>query len=172
MGGTGLSRRAPTDEARANPLSNCLDGRVVLIVFCGPHSYISPDWYSRSTQFPTWIYTSVHAYARAKLPWTLAQALEAQLPTLIRGFKLTVALSSKSVATFAHSSVASRHRRVRLAFTARWAFTGFHVVPGDGVTDSGVSFHREYDGPGGDRLLLARRLDGTDVTSRAKQSDS
>jgi ribosomal protein S18 acetylase RimI-like enzyme len=36
---------------------------------------------------------------------------------------------------------------------------GFRVVSGDGMTDSGVSFHREYDGPGGDRLLFELRLD-------------
>ena len=34
---------------------------------------------------------------------------------------------------------------------------GFEIVPGDASAD-GVSFHRSYDGPGRDRVLLCRRL--------------
>jgi len=34
---------------------------------------------------------------------------------------------------------------------------GFEVVPGDASAD-GVSFHRNHDGPGRDRVLLCRRL--------------
>jgi ribosomal protein S18 acetylase RimI-like enzyme len=34
---------------------------------------------------------------------------------------------------------------------------GFEIVPGDAAAD-GVSFHRDHDGPGRDRVLLCRRL--------------
>lgn len=49
--------------ARANPTSKALaDKREVLMVFTGPHSYISPDWYADENLVPTWNYAVVHAY--------------------------------------------------------------------------------------------------------------
>lgn len=35
---------------------------------------------------------------------------------------------------------------------------GFRIVPGDATTAEGVSFHREYDGPGRDRVLFEREV--------------
>lgn len=34
----------------------------VLVVFTGPHAYISPRWYEEKERVPTWNYTAVHAY--------------------------------------------------------------------------------------------------------------
>jgi transcriptional regulator len=34
----------------------------VLVVFWGPHAYISPRWYEAKERVPTWNYTAVHAY--------------------------------------------------------------------------------------------------------------
>src|SRR3954470_3069244 len=34
----------------------------VLVVFTGPHAYISPRWYEEQERVPTWNYTAVHAY--------------------------------------------------------------------------------------------------------------
>lgn len=49
--------------ARANPTSKALaDKREVLMVFTGPHTYISPDWYANENLVPTWNYAVVHAY--------------------------------------------------------------------------------------------------------------
>lgn len=49
--------------ARANPTSKALaDEREVLMVFTGPHTYISPDWYANENLVPTWNYAVVHAY--------------------------------------------------------------------------------------------------------------
>lgn len=49
--------------ARANPTSEALtDGREALMVFVGPHTYISPDWYANEHLVPTWNYAVVHAY--------------------------------------------------------------------------------------------------------------
>jgi len=49
--------------ARANPTSTALtDDREVLMVFVGPHTYISPDWYANEHLVPTWNYAVVHAY--------------------------------------------------------------------------------------------------------------
>jgi transcriptional regulator len=39
----------------------------VLVVFQGPHAYVSPNWYETPGLAPTWNYTAVHAYGRARL---------------------------------------------------------------------------------------------------------
>lgn len=51
--------------ARANPHSAALqDGNLMLVIFHGPHSYISPTWYlnedPRVPNVPTWNYAAVH----------------------------------------------------------------------------------------------------------------
>lgn len=48
--------------ARANPHWQGLDGQQVLVVFSGPHAYISPSWYEAENVVPTWNYIAVHAY--------------------------------------------------------------------------------------------------------------
>lgn len=49
--------------AKANPHGKLFDGVEVLVVFNGPHGYVSPTWYSdRSMNVPTWNYVAVHAY--------------------------------------------------------------------------------------------------------------
>lgn len=53
--------------ARANPTSKALaDDREVMMVFVGPHTYISPDWYADKKLVPTWNYAVVHAYGRPR----------------------------------------------------------------------------------------------------------
>ncbi len=48
---------------RANPTAKALtETREVLMVFGGPHTYISPDWYANENLVPTWNYAVVHAY--------------------------------------------------------------------------------------------------------------
>jgi len=39
----------------------------VLVIFSGPHAYISPRWYEDSERVPTWNYAAVHAYGVPKL---------------------------------------------------------------------------------------------------------
>lgn len=36
--------------------------RDVLVLFQGPHAYISPSWYEEALSVPTWNYATVHAY--------------------------------------------------------------------------------------------------------------
>jgi transcriptional regulator len=58
--------------ARANPTSKALtDDREVLMVFVGPQTYISPDWYATENLVPTWNYAVVHSYG---VPRTLDDA--------------------------------------------------------------------------------------------------
>jgi transcriptional regulator len=48
--------------ARHNPQSKALEnGERAVIVFHGPHSYISPTWYSKTEVVPTWNFAVVHA---------------------------------------------------------------------------------------------------------------
>ena len=53
--------------ARANPHYKEFENNEVLIIFNGPHSYISPAWYAQSPAVPTWNYAAVHAYGKVTL---------------------------------------------------------------------------------------------------------
>jgi len=54
--------------ARANPQWRHLEnGGEVLVLFTGPHAYISPAWYATTPAVPTWNYTAVHVYGKARL---------------------------------------------------------------------------------------------------------
>src|SRR3990172_2679266 len=45
--------------ARANPHWRGFDGHSeTLVVFSGPHGYISPTWYARTPAVPTWNYVA------------------------------------------------------------------------------------------------------------------
>ncbi|WOH37956.1 FMN-binding negative transcriptional regulator [Thalassotalea fonticola] len=46
--------------AKANTHWQELDKQKVLVIFSGPHAYISPTWYASSPAVPTWNYSSVH----------------------------------------------------------------------------------------------------------------
>jgi len=49
--------------ARANAQwHHFADGRQVLVLFQGPHAYVSPSWYEVHPSVPTWNYAAVHAY--------------------------------------------------------------------------------------------------------------
>ena len=39
----------------------------VLVVFAGPHAYVSPRWYEEQERVPTWNYAAVHAYGVARV---------------------------------------------------------------------------------------------------------
>ncbi len=49
--------------ARANPQWRDFDSeQEVLVIFQGPHTYVSPSWYTVQSSVPTWNYAAVHAY--------------------------------------------------------------------------------------------------------------
>jgi len=53
---------------RANPQWHDFDkAQEVLVVFQGPHAYISPSWYEIELSVPTWNYAVVHAYGLPRL---------------------------------------------------------------------------------------------------------
>ena len=53
--------------AKANPHWKSLAGRETLVVFPGPHSYVSPSLYAEELSVPTWNYIAVHAYGTLEL---------------------------------------------------------------------------------------------------------
>jgi transcriptional regulator len=54
--------------ARANPQWHDFDtAQEVLVIFQGPHAYISPSWYEVELSVPTWNYAIVHAYGLPRL---------------------------------------------------------------------------------------------------------
>jgi transcriptional regulator len=49
--------------ARANAQwKEFFDDEEVMVVFSGPHAYVSPRWYEERERVPTWNYAAVHAY--------------------------------------------------------------------------------------------------------------
>ena len=101
--------------ARANPqwrdfAATAASGSEALVIFQGPHSYVSPNWYGEGPpNVPTWNYVAVHAYgipevmeepaaARALLerlaatqeaglmpPWSTAGLTEKYMEGMLRG---------------------------------------------------------------------------------------
>jgi transcriptional regulator len=53
--------------ARANPQWRDFSDQEVLVVFSGPHAYVSPRWYEETERVPTWNYAAVHAYGVPRL---------------------------------------------------------------------------------------------------------
>jgi transcriptional regulator len=53
--------------AHANPQWHEFFDEEVMVIFTGPHGYVSPRWYEDSERVPTWNYTAVHAYGVPQL---------------------------------------------------------------------------------------------------------
>ncbi|HEX3684504.1 MAG TPA: FMN-binding negative transcriptional regulator [Bryobacteraceae bacterium] len=54
--------------AKKNPQYEHLQsGSEALVIFQGPHAYISPTWYANQRNVPTWNYAVVHAYGTPRL---------------------------------------------------------------------------------------------------------
>jgi len=53
--------------AKANPHWQSLANRETLVVFPGPHSYVSPSLYAEELSVPTWNYIAIHAYGTLSL---------------------------------------------------------------------------------------------------------
>jgi len=60
--------RLTTHLARANPqLDDLRQGAPALVIFQGPHAFVSPSWYRNRMTFPTWNYTAIHARGLPRL---------------------------------------------------------------------------------------------------------
>jgi len=65
--------------AKANPQWRVIESQSNLVIFSGPHAYISPTHYEKVESVPTWNYVAVHAYGRARL-----MHAESDAPQLLR----------------------------------------------------------------------------------------
>lgn len=75
-----------THLARANPQWRDLQaGAQALVLFQGPHAFISPSWYVNQQTFPTWNYTAVHARGTPRLIQE-AEAIRAVLTETVAHF--------------------------------------------------------------------------------------
>lgn len=100
--------------ARANPHGRSLDGARVLVLFHGPHAYVSPRWYADpADNVPTWNYVTVQVHgvarvldrdatrdvlvrlvaqeeARFEAPWQVAPAVLDELIDGVTGFRVDI----------------------------------------------------------------------------------
>ncbi|MEH7485018.1 FMN-binding negative transcriptional regulator [Neobacillus drentensis] len=53
--------------ARPNEQWKDAENQQVLVIFQGPHSYISPSWYETMKAVPTWNYVSIHVYGKMEI---------------------------------------------------------------------------------------------------------
>lgn len=61
--------------AKANPQWQLLLQQTPLVIFQGPHAYISPRFYEKEENVPTWNYVAVHVYGQVELLLEEAQAI-------------------------------------------------------------------------------------------------
>lgn len=72
--------------AKANPQAQDLYDNEGLILFSGPHAYVSPTWYEARESVPTWNYMAVHVYGRLRA-WRVDDApaeIEQMLTDLVQ----------------------------------------------------------------------------------------
>src|SRR5579863_3443392 len=80
--------------ARANTQWRSFDETTeALVIFQGPHAYISPSWYvtEPETSVPTWNYAAIHAYAIPRIihdEETLYTLLKDSVTTFEEGFTI------------------------------------------------------------------------------------
>jgi len=53
--------------ARANEQWKDAQNQKILVIFQGPHSYISPSWYETNMAVPTWNYVAIHLYGELEI---------------------------------------------------------------------------------------------------------
>jgi transcriptional regulator len=63
----GRQLRIDMHMAKNNPQWQEFFDEDVLIIFSGPHAYVSPRWYEEKERVPTWNYAAVHAYGTPKI---------------------------------------------------------------------------------------------------------
>lgn len=62
--------------SKANPQWREFEGQEVLVIFNGPHAYISPANYEKQQNVPTWNYIAVHVYGAINIVTDEARGYE------------------------------------------------------------------------------------------------
>lgn len=65
--------------AKANPHGNLLPNGDALVIFQGPHAYISPTHYTSRQNVPTWNYIAVHCYGKVSFLEDVEPVLQATM---------------------------------------------------------------------------------------------
>jgi transcriptional regulator len=74
--------------ARANPHWQAMDGtEEFLVVFSGPHGYVSPTWYGTRPAVPTWNYAVIHAHGKPRVRPDDADFCRRVLGELVRRYE-------------------------------------------------------------------------------------
>lgn len=98
--------------AAQNPQRATFDGaHTAVIVFRGPHGYISPTWYEKSDVVPTWNFAVVHASGRPRPITDKAQTL-ALLSRLIAKFERSINSTGYDFAKLPESYVSNLLPRI------------------------------------------------------------
>ena len=129
--------------ARANPQWRTFSPeREVLVIFQGPHHYVSPAWYTSHPSVPTWNYAVVHAQGR---------------PTLIEGRERLAALVRELV--MHHEAASSEPWRMNLPadYQDRMlsAIVGFEIA----ITRLEGKFKLSQNRPSEDQPLVIEELE-------------
>jgi transcriptional regulator len=107
--------------ARSNAIARaCTAPLPALIAFCGPDSYISPDWYGAEDQVPTWNYVAVHL--RGTLEPLPAEALQPHVDALSAEHESR--LLPKTPWTSAKMTAEAMPRLLRMILPFRFRITG------------------------------------------------
>jgi len=67
-----------THMAKNNPQWKEFFDDEVLVIFTGPHAYVSPRWYADRERVPTWNYAAVHVYGVPRIAYERKEKLESQ----------------------------------------------------------------------------------------------
>jgi len=79
----GVCKGLATHMARANPQwKQFEDSQEVLVLFTGPHAYVSPAWYVAEHAVPTWNYTAVHVLGKPRILQDKDQVMESMRQTV------------------------------------------------------------------------------------------
>lgn len=129
--------------ARANPQWRTFSPeREVLVIFHGPHHYVSPAWYASHPSVPTWNYAVVHAQGR---------------PTLIEDRGRLAALLRELVTRHEAASPEPWKMDLPPDYQDRMlsAIVGFEIA----ITRLEGKFKLSQNRPGGDRPLVIEALE-------------
>ena len=81
---TGSGLAIDMHMAKNNPQWKEFFDDEVLVIFSGPHAYVSPRWYEDQERVPTWNYAAVHAYGVPRIISTPEDKLKNQRQLVAR----------------------------------------------------------------------------------------
>ncbi len=138
--------------ARANPQRKRFGGQEALLIFQGPHTHISPRWYSH-VNVPTWNYMIVHVYGT--LREVQGQELYALLSRLVKKHEPE---SSYRLETLPQDFVEKEMKGV----------AGFAMR----VTEIEAAWKLSQNRNDGDHANIIRELEGRDEASSRQIADA